>query len=427
MVNKMEKLFDINHILKHSFVAHKKMMQEKKIELIFDMNTTIPKELRGDNIILEQLIASILGFVFTFTSRHEIVLSLDAPEDFLYEEDISFTISETGVTKEKVLAFLETELGHSLVALDGKIIYDENDIHLAIPFTIGELGFRRHYRLPSQSMLEKKVLLVAESEQLTNSIMKMFQYFSYDVDKEFKQESTSLLEYDLVFIEDHLVTEVLTKMLSVAIENTNLKYVLLGTQHTISQNESSMVTTYMIKPVTQESIFELIILLFAYDKPQKKKKIVAYDTVHEEKQASHIAVPESLKMKPEDQGIQNLIEEKKSQHVAVLDTRLGLENTKKQGLLYSHELEIFMENFNKSDLYFRQIVNEKQSNKIKDFCIDLEKQAKIIGAESMLKFSDTVSLIFVYDKLDMLPIYPGRYHMELTKLVAEIKKYLHIQ
>ncbi|OYY31777.1 MAG: hypothetical protein B7Y63_01435, partial [Sulfurovum sp. 35-42-20] len=83
--------------------------------------------------------------------------------------------------------------------------------------------------------------------------------------------------------------------------------------------------------------------------------------------------------------------------------------------------------FDKSDLYFRQIVNEKAINKIKQFCIDLEKHAKIIGAESMLKFADTVSLIFVYNKLDMLVIYPGKFHLELKKLLEEIKKELHIK
>jgi hypothetical protein len=72
-------------------------------------------------------------------------------------------------------------------------------------------------------------------------------------------------------------------------------------------------------------------------------------------------------------------------------------------------------------------VNEKSTYKIKGFCIDLEKHAKLIGAESMLEFADILSLIFVYDKLDMLPIYPGKYHIELQKLIEEIKKDLHIK
>ena len=423
----MENIFDINHILKHSFVANNKVMVEKNIELVFDVNTTIPRVLRGNNVTLERLIVFILRFVFSFTSREEIVLSLDAPKDFLYEEDISFKILHTGIVKERVLAFLETALGHSLVDLDGKIIYDENDIHIAIPFTISELGFRRHYRLPSKSMLEKKVLLLVESEHLSKSIIKMFRYFHYDVKSGSKKESTTLEGYDLVIIEDHLMTETMLTLLSVAIENTNLKYVLLGNIHTRFKDDLEMVTTHLIKPVTQESIFELIVFVFAYNTSPVTKKTMIPRIFEQERDTTDIVMPESLKINAENQGVQNLIEEKKAQHVAVLDIKLGLENSKKQGLLYSHELENFIENFNKSDLYFRQIVNEQQTNKIKDFCIDLEKQAKIIGAESMLSFSDTVSLIFVYDKLDMLPIYPGRYHRELTKLVVEIKKYLHIK
>jgi hypothetical protein len=62
---------------------------------------------------------------------------------------------------------------------------------------------------------------------------------------------------------------------------------------------------------------------------------------------------------------------------------------------------------------------------MKEFCIDLERHAKLIGAESLFKLAETLSLIFVYDKLDMLPIYPGKYHIELEKLTEEIKKELH--
>mgnify|MGYP000718280366 CR=1 FL=1 len=72
-------------------------------------------------------------------------------------------------------------------------------------------------------------------------------------------------------------------------------------------------------------------------------------------------------------------------------------------------------------------MNENAINKMKEFCVDLETQAKLIGAESLLKTAETLNLIFVYNKLDMLPIYPGKYHLELQKLIEEIKKELHIK
>jgi len=427
-MNKVENLFDINHILKHSFVALKSMMKEKKLEFIFDINKTIPRELRGNDIVLEQVLTSILTFVSNNTNTHEILLTLNAPEDFLYEEDISFVITKTGITREKVLAFLETDLSHSLEVIDGKIVYDENDIHLKIPLTIGELGFRRHYRLPSKSMLEKKVLLIIKSETMTRCMHKMFTYFLYDIDEEvypFHEDKIKLVEYDLIIMEDSLVTESFSQKIHAVQEEKNLKYVILGNEG-ITEH-SATISTHLSRPVTQESIFELIVLLFEYDESKVKNKKVVSIAPAQESEHLDIPIPERLEIKSENNGIQEIIEQKRMQHVSVLDTRVGLENTKKQGLLYAHELQNFLESFNKSDLYFRQIVNEKQSNKIKDFCIDLEKQSKLIGAERMLKFSDTVSLIFVYDKLDMLPIYPGRYHMELAKLIGEIKKYLHIK
>jgi hypothetical protein len=43
----------------------------------------------------------------------------------------------------------------------------------------------------------------------------------------------------------------------------------------------------------------------------------------------------------------------------------------------------------------------------------------------MSHLANDVSLLFVYDKLDMLPIYTNKYHLELTKLLAEIKSYLN--
>ena len=151
-----------------------------------------PRELRGNDIAFQQLFLTLFTFILNNSNQKEILLTLTAPEDFMYEESISFIIKETQIPKEKVLAFLETGLGNTLELLNGKIAYDKDaDIHLEIPFIIGELGFRRYYRLPLASMLRKKVLLIVESETVGTSIMHMFKYFAYDVDlgyKQFKEE-----------------------------------------------------------------------------------------------------------------------------------------------------------------------------------------------------------------------------------------------
>jgi len=426
-MSNVENIFDINRILKNSFISLEHLCKEKRIELIFEMHPTIPRELRGNVGAIEQLLTKVLTFVFNNTQQNEIVLSINAPKDFLYEELISFQIAKTGIPKEKILAFLETELGNSLNILEGEILYDENDIHMNIPFTIGELGFRRHYRLPSKAMLQKKVLLIVESENVTSSITKMFKYFPYDVDigfKSYQDDSTDLSEYDVVIIEDNLVTESFKSNIRKLQEIKSLKLVLLGGQ---GVEGCGSVCACLIKPITQESIFELIISLFDKGNVSGSSK-TSKSSIQTKKPIKTLDTASSVKIETQSEHstLQGIIENKRSAHVEILDINQGLKNTQAMGVLYSDELEKFLDIFDRSDLYFRQIVNERAENKIKEFCIDLEKQAKVIGADSMLKFADIVSLIFVYDKLDMLPIYPGRYHIELDKLVTAIKKYLYI-
>lgn len=426
----IENLFDINKLLRRSFLTVKNSNTDKKIDFIFEMNTTIPRELRGNDILFERLLTILLGFIYQNTHNDEILLLLDAPEDFLFEEFISFKIENSGIPKEKILAFLETGLENTLQTLAGKIFYNNDaDIHLEIPFTIGELGFRRHYRLPSKTMLDKKVLLFVTSDNLGRSIAKMLTYFPYKVEVKHLEHNIDLSMYDLVIVEESLMNESLGSKVQRVQETQDLRLVILCSAKVSINTAGAVVSTHLLKPVTQESIFELIISLFdAHEKSMKTKATkVEQEQVKSSVNIVHHKQPPVLKNhSQESSALSHMIEEKKAQHTLVLDTGIGLKNAKKMGITYSDALEDFLDSFGKSDLYFREIAREKSTHKIKEFCIDLEKQAKLIGADGMVKFTDIISLIFVYDKLDMLPIYPGRYHMELEKLVSEIKKYLHI-
>ncbi len=123
---------------------------------------------------------------------------------------------------------------------------------------------------------------------------------------------------------------------------------------------------------------------------------------------------------------QNIIrEERRENERIVLNAEVGEQNAKKVNAVYSQELKKFLDSFDRSDIYFRQIVKEKATWQIKEFCIDLEKQAKNVGAQSMAGFANRVGSLFVYNKLDMLPTYTTKYHMELKKLITEIKTYLN--
>jgi len=432
-MNKIEKLFDINIVLMTLFSSLESIREEKKIELIYDMDATIPRELRGDSTVLQHLLTQMLTFVCQQTDQKEIVLSLSAPEDFVFEEPISFKIKKTNIPREQIQAFLETNLSKDLEKLEGKIIYDKDaDIHIDIPFIINELGYRRHYRLPDVSMLGKKVLLICESPKVAKSIEKMFKYFLYDVDvgfDAFKAQGNNLTPYDILIIEDKFNSEEFEHIIARVQQHTHLKYVLLQDEHHV-EHKTISVSTHLIKPVTEESVYELIVTLFQNDrdfagiKRLEKENIVDLEKILQVDKHKEKYVNPSSKY---EENLQTMIEKKRRIDLPVLNKKAGEENTKKMGLKYHNELKKFLDSFDRSDLYFREIVNEQATNKIKEFCIDLEKHAKLIGAESIWKLGETISLIFVYNKLDMLPIYPGKYHIELQKLITEIKKELKIK
>ena len=434
-MHKVEGLFDINIVLMTLSSSLETIREEKNIELIYEMQPTIPRALRGDSAVLLQALTKILTFILKNTDKKEIMLSLEAPEDFLYEEYISFIIKETNIAKETILEFLETHLSKDLETLEGKLIYDrETDIHIDIPFMINELGFRRHYRLPDKSMLEKKVLLITESEQLSQSIKKMFNYFLYDVDvgfEAFKDQGNDLTPYDILIVEDNLNTEEFEHIIARVQQNIPLKYVLLKDAHAVERKTIS-VTTNLIKPVTEDDIYELIISLFKNQTTERKNKVKSLNNIVDiekvlQSPKNNIDEKNSSQATIEKENFHTMIEKKKRLDLAILNIELGEQNTKKMGLRYKNELKNFLDTFDRSDHYFREIVNEKSIHKIKEFCIDLEKHAKLIGAESIFKLAETLNLIFVYNKLDMLPIYPGKYHIELQKLIEEIKKELRIK
>lgn len=422
-MDKIEDFFDINVVLITLFSSLETIRDENKIELSYEIDATVPKELKGDAVALSHFLIHILAFVFQNSDKKEIVLSLSAPKDFLYEESISFEIKDVNLNKEKLTSFLETELSKDIELLNAEVMHGgENlsNINIAIPFKLNELGKRRYYRLPDKAMLDKKVLLLCKSQKIVQNIKKMFQYFHYDVVigiDEYKKQGNDLTQYDIILIEDKLTTKKLETLITNIQKRTSLKYVLLHEPNYEEIKNRSIVSAHLIKPVMQESIFELIISLFD-------------DTGIKEREESIIIDMEKYLNENYKEEDKNLIkgtplpEESEENEILTLNTETGAQNSEKIGVAYSEKLKEFLDRFGRSDEYFIQVVNEKLKWEIKDFCIDLEKEAKIIGAQRVQEFAKDMNLLFSYNKLHTLPTYTKRYEIELKKLVIAIRSYL---
>jgi len=440
-MKKIEHFFDINMVLMTIFSALESIREEKEIELVYDIDATIPKELKGDAESVTHVLTQLLLFVFQNTESREVILSLKAPEDFLYEEAISFEIDNLEMSREKAESFFQARLKPVLERLEGTASYEDETgkLIISLPFKLNDLGNRRYYRLPDIGMLGKKVLLISKSRIVAESLRKMFKYFLYEVDAgadEYKARGSNLAHYDIFVLDDSLITEGIEELVQKVQEEHDLKFVVLEDAAHAEMIDKKHISAFLVKPVMQESIFELIISLYEDDiqnrtiKEEAGKPIInmekyIIDAFHKSEEAYVQMEKIKERITPQQKSVSPVSTiEIEDEDAVVLDTVKGWEKAKKAGLDYRIELKKFLDTFEKSDLYFRDIAKNKAVWQIKEFAIDLEKQAKLINAERIAKLAEKISLLFVYNNLDMLPVYTGKYHLELKKLFAEINRYL---
>jgi hypothetical protein len=372
------------------------------------MSKALPKELRGDYVRIEEMLIKILRELFSNCEDIEIVMSIEAKEDFI-KENVTFNIINIPFKDKDFFLRLEESIKDDLSILNGSLDYsDIGVLRVNIPLQIGELGFRRHYRLPSKSLLQKNILLIIHSQNVTLSVTRMFKYFPYNVDisfKRFREDKYSLIDYDLVVIEDSLIEDRFLDLMSVAQAEKSIKLVVFRNKD--SSIEVDGTSAYLHKPVTQESIFELIVSLFTQES------------------ISNNYISDGLIVCIKDE-FDRVLNSKRCTYQKILDTEKGIKSAREIDNSYIDILKEFLDTFDRSDLYFREIINSKSYDEIERFYKDLKRGAKLIGADSMYQFVETLEFVFEYKKFDYLPIYPGRYHLELQKLIKEIRDYLLI-
>ncbi len=263
-----EKFFNINTMLKNVFQSLDQNCHGKTPDLVFVFSKTVPCQMKGDVSTLYKLLFKTLRETIHNEYTTEILLSIDAPEEFLYKEPVSFKITNIPVKEDEIMPKLFEVLSKDLVRLDGSLAFSETNggsIEITVPLTTAELGCRRHYRLPTKSMLNKNILLVIKGNNLALSLTKMFKYFPMNVDvciNRYKEKYT-LSEYDLVLIEEALLDIDLHELMRESQMVSGVEFVLLGNGDIYKEGDSSKLhTAYLEKPVTQESIYKLFLELY---------------------------------------------------------------------------------------------------------------------------------------------------------------------
>ncbi len=288
--------FDLNTLLDNvsNIISHK--AKEKNLELIFDIDKSVPNKLIGDPLRLFQILVNLLNNALKFTDKGHVILRLRAEQITSLNLKIHFAIIDTGIgIKPEALQQLfipytqadatvtrkygGTGLGLSicknLIALMGGTIHVESTPNQGSTFSF-EIHFysdsayeKRRYRLPTINLMSKNGLIV-ETNVLSADVLKRgLEYFHYEI--KVVTHLTDALEIlknnfiDILFIDTTLVLSgEFKKELQNRIKNEGLKVVWLGDD---LKKRGGIILT---KPYNPLRVFNTILLAYGYLDQEKE-------------------------------------------------------------------------------------------------------------------------------------------------------------
>jgi len=303
--NLEQMLVDVNNIFSYTAA-------QKGLEFILFMHHEVPKEIKGDELRLKQIIINLLSNAIKFTHEGEIEVSIKVKEKSKENIRLEFSVRDTGIgmneeQRSKVFgAFSQadesttrkyggTGLGLSISKrlvelMDGEInLKSKPNVGTNFYFDANleqvEQGNQLHFK-PTPDLQGTKVLVCddnASARLVVSSILKSFTFipekFEDGISLLEKLESPGEEKYDLLILDWQM-----PKMdgIEVAKRITNNKkiihkpkIILLTAYSEINFEEMELtgIETVLYKPVTNSILFDTIMEVYGKDVPKKHKRL----------------------------------------------------------------------------------------------------------------------------------------------------------
>ncbi len=268
----------------------------RDVDLVFDIDSAVPRYLNGDSLYLGQIISAVLENMLDDFSVKELTVTISTFTSYDDGTELMFTFKDNGngLTKEEketlfVPYYDEESSGYVGLGLfvakelsnlmKGKIEIDSElgkgkTFSLVLPFNFVDIKNKRKYRLPDKLLTEKKIFIVDKNHTSALALKKMFSYFRHEVKTSTKDEIfkrlPDLSSFDILVIHESLLTPRITKYLMQIREGREVKIVAINSLFKVAQSTpiENIVDKYLFTPVNQETIFELIINLYNIEIPK---------------------------------------------------------------------------------------------------------------------------------------------------------------
>jgi len=293
-------MFDLNEVLEQVASVVGVKVQEKGLELIFDIDHFVPARIAGDEMRLSQILINLLNNAVKFTEKGEVTLRITCPRRKENKLLLLFEVIDTGIgmtpeQQKKIFgAFAQSDAsiskkygGTGLGLMIAKQLVEKMGGRIGVEskpgrgsrfyFTLPtERNDRRSYRLPSKDLMYKKVLILDSNAHVSGALARMLRYFHYGVVQvQEREELREALEdrFDIVIIDESMVSSSLQECRD---RLPDAQYVLLRPAFSTSLSDSpkwiEKFSSVLTKPATQQRVFELILNLYGAKEREESKE-----------------------------------------------------------------------------------------------------------------------------------------------------------
>ena len=282
------KPFDINELLDIIVTSVLDRIEKKDVEVVFDIEKSVPPRIVGDPIRIGQVLTNLLENGIKFTHAGEVKLhvkTLSRDEDGL---QLMFEVIDTGIgIPESKLddiftpfyqisnnnsAGLGLSISRALIEMMGGDIMISTEVDRGSTFTFVlalqevDSNEKRHYHMPDNAYKRRRILIVDYHDNAAAAMRKLLEYFHNDVDiysqSELESLAPDLSRYDMLFISEKLLTFDLIKQIDPLKVSGDIKVVIVGSMLHQTNNSNvvqKLADSRIMKPVNQQNILDLFV------------------------------------------------------------------------------------------------------------------------------------------------------------------------
>ncbi len=288
--------FNINNALNDMLENLVKNVSRSDLELIFDIDKSMPKFIIGDFIHIGEVFGKLLEHIVVVSNSEEVIVQFSSSSNYSGDLELQVKLiynsssdiedcdsyfipvyDENQGEYKRLGLYVAQEL---VKLMNGDISVNFNQkseqfrISVTIPVEESPDEDRRKYHLPSKDYIQRNILIVNRSYEASLALKKLFTYFKHKVktlpSEKLNRDDFSLEDFDIVMIDEYLVDRYIVEKASEAKEqNDSFKLVALKNifDTKFKSHFADRFDLLAKKPITQQNA--LLLLQDLYSKSSK--------------------------------------------------------------------------------------------------------------------------------------------------------------